>query len=152
MPWLFIWKNTIYGNFQKNPRKIILTLFGSHFLTNWDKNEDEDEKIWENEFDIWILCVKITLYKTFHENLRNKAFFEIFTRTEVSKGLKEEILLFKKRLQLTISGPVVQLSVNLHSFFHHIIKKISFFVKNSLVPQCFLNMIVNFSSMERLYS
>ena len=29
------------------------------FLTNRGKNEDEDEKIWKNEFDFWILHIKI---------------------------------------------------------------------------------------------
>ena len=36
------------------------------------KNEDEDEKIWKNEFDFWILHMKIRLYDNFHENLRKK--------------------------------------------------------------------------------
>ena len=38
-------------NFYENLRKIFLTHFLSHFLTNQGKNENEDEKIWENEFD-----------------------------------------------------------------------------------------------------
>ena len=62
------------------------------FLTNRSKNEDEDEKIWEYESDIWIFHIKIRLYGIFYKNLRKKFFFEIFTldghtRTEVSKGL-----------------------------------------------------------------
>ena len=52
MPQLFIRKNTAYGNFHKNLRKNILTLFVSHFLTNQAKIEDEDEKNLENEFDL----------------------------------------------------------------------------------------------------
>ena len=60
------------------------------FLTNRGKNESEGEKIWENEFDFWILHIKIRLYGTFHKNLRKNIFFEIFTwkghtRTEVSR-------------------------------------------------------------------
>ena len=48
-------------------------------MTNRGKNEDVNEKIWENEFDLWILHIKIRLYGTFHKNLRKKVFFEIFT-------------------------------------------------------------------------
>ena len=49
-------------------------------------------KIWENEFEFWILYIKIRLHGTFHKNLRKKVFFGIFTcerhtKTEVSKGL-----------------------------------------------------------------
>ena len=49
-------------------------------------------KIWENEFDFWILYIKIRLHGTFHKNLRKKGFFGIFTcerhtKTEVLKGL-----------------------------------------------------------------
>ena len=40
------------------------------FLTNHGKNEDINEKIWENKFDLWILHIKIRLYGNFHENLR----------------------------------------------------------------------------------
>ena len=36
------------------------------------KNEDEDEKIWENEFNFSILHIKIRLYGNFHENLWEK--------------------------------------------------------------------------------
>ena len=39
------------------------------FLTNRSKNEDEDEKIWENESDFWIFHIKIRLCR---ENLRKK--------------------------------------------------------------------------------
>ena len=60
------------------------------FLTSRGKNKNECEKIWENEFDFWILHIKIRLYGTFHKNLRKNIFFEIFTwkghtRTEVSR-------------------------------------------------------------------
>ena len=33
-----------YGNFHENLRKIFLTHFVIHYLTNQDKNKDEDEK------------------------------------------------------------------------------------------------------------
>ena len=36
------------------------------------KNEGKDEKNWENEFDFWILHIKIRLYINFHENLGPK--------------------------------------------------------------------------------
>ena len=48
-------------------------------MTNRGKNEDEDEGIWENEFNFGILHIKIRLDGTFHKNLRKKFSFEIFT-------------------------------------------------------------------------
>ena len=36
------------------------------------KNENVDEKNWKNEFDFWILRIKIRLNDNFHENLRKK--------------------------------------------------------------------------------
>ena len=38
-------------------------------LTNWGKNGDVNEKIWENEFALWILHIKVRLCRIFHENL-----------------------------------------------------------------------------------
>ena len=55
----FIPKNIVHGNFHENLRKSFLTYFVSHFLTNQGKNGDNDEKIWENEFDLRILYTKI---------------------------------------------------------------------------------------------
>ena len=40
----------VYGNFNENLRKNFLIHLFDHFLINQGKNEDEDEKIWENEF------------------------------------------------------------------------------------------------------
>ena len=38
------------------------------FLTNRGKNENEDEKIWgRNEFNFWILHIKIRLCCNFHK-------------------------------------------------------------------------------------
>ena len=48
--------------------------FFKPFLTNRGKNEDEDEKIWKNEFDFWILHIKIRLYGNFDVNLRTSNF------------------------------------------------------------------------------
>ena len=39
-------------------------------LTNRGKNEDEDKKSWESEFNFSILHVKIRLYRNFHKNLK----------------------------------------------------------------------------------
>ena len=39
-----------------------------------DKNEDDGEKIGENEFNFWILHIKIRLYDNFHENQWEKCF------------------------------------------------------------------------------
>ena len=44
------------------------------FMTNWDKNEDENEKTWENKSDFWILYIRIKLNGNFHENLWEKTF------------------------------------------------------------------------------
>ena len=49
------------------------------FLTIRGKNEDEDEKIWGNDFNFWILHIKIRLNGIFHKNLRKNFFFGIFT-------------------------------------------------------------------------
>ena len=62
------------------------------FMTNPEKNEDEDEKNKENEFDFLIFHIKIRFYRTFHKYLRKTVFLEIFiweedTKTDVSKGL-----------------------------------------------------------------
>ena len=46
-----VYKNTVYRSFHENLRKIFLTHFVSHFLTNRGKIENEDEKTWENDFD-----------------------------------------------------------------------------------------------------
>ena len=42
------------------------------FLINQGKNENEDEKIWKNELDFWIIHIKIRLFGNFHENLLKK--------------------------------------------------------------------------------
>ena len=42
-------------------------------MTNWGKNEDEDEKLWENKFDFWILHIKIRLYGNFDVNLLTRS-------------------------------------------------------------------------------
>ena len=57
--------------FMKIWEKIIDSFFKT-FLTNWGKNKDVNEKMWENKFDLWILRIKIRLYGNFHENLRKK--------------------------------------------------------------------------------
>ena len=48
--------------------KILQKKFDPFFktlLTKRDKNEDANKNIWENEFDLWILPIKIRLYGTF---------------------------------------------------------------------------------------
>ena len=46
-------------------------------MTNWGKNEDEDEKIWENELDFWILHIKIRFNETLHKNLWKKCLTQV---------------------------------------------------------------------------
>ena len=84
-----IWKNKfnfsivhikirLSGHLHENPRKIVLTHFNDIFdsflrlLTNRSTNEDEDEEIWKNESEFWILHVKISSCGNFHENPRKK--------------------------------------------------------------------------------
>ena len=42
------------------------------------KNKDEDEKIWKNEIDFWIVHIKIRLYGNFDVNLWTKKFYPFF--------------------------------------------------------------------------
>ena len=51
-----------------------LDSFLKTFLTNRGKNEDEDEKIWENDLNFSILHIKIRLYSNFDVNLWTKNF------------------------------------------------------------------------------
>ena len=55
----------------KSEKKFFDSFF-KQFLTNWGKNKDE--KNWENEFDFWIIHIKVRLYGNFHENLVKKKF------------------------------------------------------------------------------
>ena len=57
--------------FMKIWGKIFWFIF-KPFLTNQGKNEDEDEKIWQNVSNFWILHIKIRICGNFHENLRKK--------------------------------------------------------------------------------
>ena len=58
-------------------------------MTNWGRNEDEDEKVWENEFNFLIIHIKIRLYGNFHENPLKKM-FEPFFRTFLTNWSKNE--------------------------------------------------------------
>ena len=49
-----------------------MTHFVSHFLTNWGRNKDKEEKNSKNKFDLLFLHIKIRIYGNFHENLRKK--------------------------------------------------------------------------------
>ena len=57
---------------------LTISLFNFDYLPDKDgkkvdaKNEDEDEKIWENACDLCILQIKIRLYRNFHESLEKK--------------------------------------------------------------------------------
>ena len=64
--------------------------FFKTFLTNRGKNEIINEKIWENEFDLWILHIKVRLYSNFYENLWKKNFDQFF-RTLLTNPGKNEI-------------------------------------------------------------
>ena len=64
--------------FMKIVGKIFWPIFKT-FLANRGKNKNKNKKIWKNEFEYWILHIKIRLDVTFRKNLKKKFFFEIFT-------------------------------------------------------------------------
>ena len=55
----------------------------------WSNTEDVNEKKWENEFDLWILHIKIWLFRNFPENLWEKN-FDPFFRTFLTRQGKNE--------------------------------------------------------------
>ena len=89
--WILHIKIRLYENFLKiwsQKKKNFHPLF-KLFLTNRGKNENVNEKIWENEFDLWILQIKIRVYVNFHENLWEKNFGP-FWRTFLTNWGKNE--------------------------------------------------------------
>ena len=78
--WWFSWKSQ-----KKNFDPLFKT-----FLTNRGKNENENEKIWKNEFNFWILHIKVMLYGTFHENLCKKNWPNFFKRFLTNRGKNED--------------------------------------------------------------
>ena len=74
---------------------LTISLFNFDYLSDEDrkkvntKNEDEYEKICKNEFDFWILNIKIKLCDNFHENLRRKR-FDPFFKTFLTNQDKNE--------------------------------------------------------------
>ena len=60
------------------------------FLTNRGKNEDEDEKIWENEFNIWVFYIKIRLSGSFHGNLLKKNLTHFLGQVLTSQGKNKD--------------------------------------------------------------
>ena len=65
----FISKLGYMGLFIKIWEKNFWPVFKT-FFTNWGKNQDEDEKIWKNEYDFWIIYIKSRLCGSFYENMR----------------------------------------------------------------------------------
>ena len=59
---------------------LTISLFNFDYLPDEDwkkvdcKNKNEDEEIWKNEFDFWILRIKIRLYGNFDLNQWTKSF------------------------------------------------------------------------------
>ena len=45
----FLYQTRLYGNFHENLSEKKFNIFCRTFLTNQGKNEDENEKMWENE-------------------------------------------------------------------------------------------------------
>ena len=48
-------------------------------MTTPGKNGNEDEKLWKNDFDVWILDIKIRLYRKSWENFFDPYFKGLFT-------------------------------------------------------------------------
>ena len=71
----------------KSEKKLFDSFF-KQFLTNQGKNKDE--KNWENEFDFWIIHVKVRLYGNFHENLVKKIFDTFFREFLTNQGKNED--------------------------------------------------------------
>ena len=63
------YQNQLMWQFSQKPVKKNLTHFLRHFWLIKGK-KDEDEKIWDNDFKLWILHIKIKLCDSFYENLR----------------------------------------------------------------------------------
>ena len=98
-------------------------LFFKPFLTNRGKNKDEDEKIWKNEFDFWILHVKIGLYGNFHENPRKKylPFLRHFWLIEAKYSECEKI--WENEFDFWI----LHIKIRLYGTFHKNLRKNIFF-------------------------
>ena len=74
---------------MKNLRKKIFDSFFEPFFFNWGKNEGEDKKNWENEFNFWILFIKIRLHGNFHENLCENIFDPFYKPFLTNQGKNE---------------------------------------------------------------
>ena len=71
------YQNWVIWQFRcKSVNKKFSPIFGT-FLTNRGKNENEDEKMWENEFDKWILHIKIRLNGTCHKKYQKNFFSKV---------------------------------------------------------------------------
>ena len=109
--WQFSWKS----------QKKIFDPFFKIFLTNQGNNENEDEKSWKNEFNFWILHIKIRLYGTFRESLW-KTIFDPFFRTFLTnwgKNEDENEKLWKNRFSFW----VLHIKIRLCGSFHENLKK-----------------------------
>ena len=73
---------------------LAISLFNFNWWEKVDATKEDDyEKDWKNEFDFWLLHIKIRLYGNFHENLRKKIdpFFKIFlTNQGKNEGVNEK--------------------------------------------------------------
>ena len=102
--------------FMKIFGKKVLIHFFVTFLTNPGKNENEDEKIWKNESDFWILHVKIRLCGNFHENVRKK-FFDPFFKTFLTnrgKNKTEDEQIWENESDFSILHIKIRLCGNFH--------------------------------------
>ena len=74
---------------SSNSEKTFFDLFCKTFLTTWDKNEDGDKNIWENEFNFWILHIKTRLYKKFSWKSEKTIFDSLFKPFLTNRGKRE---------------------------------------------------------------
>ena len=92
------WWNNIWWNIRSYNNIMTMVAVFKPFLTNWSRNKDEDEKVWENEFNFSIIHIKIKLYGNFHEDLL-KTKFDPFLRHLwlIETKMKMEIKKHRKR-------------------------------------------------------
>ena len=76
----------------------------------------------ENEFDFWILHIKIRLYKNFHENLR-KIFDSFFKPFLTNQGKNEDE--DEKILEHEFDFWSIHIKIRLHgNFYEYLLKKV----------------------------
>ena len=106
--------------FMKIWVKIFWIIFKS-FLTNRGKNEDADKRIWENEFNFWIIHIEIRLYDNFHENLFKKKIDPFFRTFLTNRGKNEDE--DKKIWENEFNLWILHIEIRLYGNFHENLRR-----------------------------